>query len=75
MNTDTLTPQQKLDYAEAWRVLKLAEDLWEQRRKARGQEVLRDAQSLMFKMPREFTDADFEQQYERLYNQLYRGYA
>ena len=75
MNTDLLTPTQQHNYDEAWKSLALTERLLEQRRIARGQEVLREAQALMFQMPREFTDADFEQQYERLYNQLYRGYA
>ena len=69
-----LTPDQQLAHDEAWKSLRLARNLFEQRRLARGQEVLREAQASFFQLPRQFTDADFELQYERLYNQLYRGF-
>ena len=69
-----LTPTEEFQWEEAWKSLRLAENMLSQQRRARGQEVLREAQSLMFKMPRWFTDSDFELQYERLYNQLYRGF-
>ena len=69
-----LTPEEEFQWEEAWKSLRLAQSMHEQSRRARGQDVLREAQSLMFKMPRWFTDSDFELQYERLYNQLYRGF-
>ena len=69
-----LTPEEEFQWEEAWKSLRLAESMHDQKRRARGQEVLRDAQEQMFKMPRWFTDSDFELQYERLYNQLYRGF-
>ena len=69
-----LTPDEQFQWDEAWKSLRLAERLNNEKRRARGQEVLREAQALMFKMPRWFTDSDFELQYERLYNQLYRGF-
>ena len=69
-----LTPDEEFQWEEAWKSLRLAESLHDQKRRARGQEVLREAQEQMFKMPRWFTDSDFELQYERLYNLLYRGF-
>ena len=69
-----LTPEEEFQWEEAWKSLRLAEKLNNEKRRARGQDVLREAQALMFKMPRWFTDSDFELQYERLYNQLYRGF-
>ena len=69
-----LTPEENFQWEEAWKSLRLAENMFDQNRRARGQDVLREAQALMFKMPRWFTDSDFEIQYEKLYNQLYRGF-
>ena len=43
-------------------------------RRALGQERLREAIMFFTKLPREFTDADFQQEYDRTYSLLYRGY-
>ena len=69
-----LTPEQEYHKEEAWKSLLLAQKLYDTKRRARGQEVLREAQASFFQLPRGFTDTDFELQYERLYNQLYRGF-
>ena len=43
-------------------------------RRALGQQQLREALMFRTKLPREFTDDKFEQQYNRTYSLLYRGY-
>lgn len=43
-------------------------------RRAKAQETLREAYTYYTKLPRGFTDADFEQQYKQLHSLLYRGY-
>lgn len=68
-----LTPHQEHSLEEAWKSLRLAAALTKNNRRARAQEVLREANDFIFKMPKEFTDEDFRQQYDQLYNQLYRG--
>lgn len=69
-----LTPEQEYQRELAWKALNLAEKMIEQKRRAKGQEVLREAQELMFKLPSGFTDQAFDEQYLRAHNQLYRGY-
>ena len=43
-------------------------------RRALGQDQLREALMFRTKLPREFTDEAFEQEYNRTYSLLYRGY-
>ena len=43
-------------------------------RRALGQQHLREALMFQTKLPREFTDSEFEEQYNRTYSLLYRGY-
>ena len=69
-----LTPLQEHSLEEAWKSLRLAAALTENNRRARAQEVLREAQDSIFKMPKGFTDEDFKQQYNQLYRKLYQGY-
>lgn len=53
--------------------LKKAQVLASQNRKAAAQEFLRNALSASTNLPRWFTDTDFEEQYSKLYKQLYSG--
>lgn len=69
-----LTPDQEHFFDVAWRSLRLAAALTKNNRRARAQEVLREAQFAIFKMPKGFTDEDFRQQYDQLYRKLYQGY-
>jgi hypothetical protein len=43
-------------------------------RRALGQQQLREALMFHTKLPKEFTDEAFEQEYSRTYSLLYRGY-
>ena len=69
-----LTPTQEYELATAREYLLLAEDLEAANRRAKGQEILREAQALFFQLPREFTDEEFTDKYTAIYNKLYRGY-
>jgi len=69
-----LTELQKYTHEEAWASLNLAQILLNQKRWARGQEVLRTALQLFHSLPRGFTDLEFEQQYTQVYIKLYRGF-
>ena len=43
-------------------------------RRALGQQQLRECLLYITKLPKEFTDEDFKQEYDRTYSLLYRGY-
>jgi hypothetical protein len=43
-------------------------------RRALGQQQLRECLLFYTKLPREFTDEAFKQEYDRTYSLLYRGY-
>ena len=43
-------------------------------RRALGQQHLREALMFRTKLPRGFTDKEFDEQYDRTYSLLYRGY-
>ncbi len=43
-------------------------------RRARGQEFLREALLFYTKLPSRYTNEDFSQEYDRVYNLAYRGY-
>jgi len=69
-----LDPREEYFLEEAKKSLSLAQSLFDQRRLARGQEVLREAQAFFYQLPRGFTDPEFEQQYDQIYSKLYRGF-
>lgn len=69
-----LTPKQEYNLLVAREYLSLAEELESAKRRAKGQEMLREAQALFFQLPREFTDEEFSNKYTTLYNKLYRGF-
>lgn len=68
-----LSPAEKywLDYA--YDGLNKARSLHKRNRKAAAQEALRESLQASINLPRWFTDTEFEEQYSKLYKQLYSG--
>ena len=73
--TVELDPIQQYNVETAWKELGRALGIAEQPgRRAKAQEHLREALMWITKTPVEFTDKEFNEQYYKLYNKLYRGY-
>lgn len=66
-----LTPTDEFRLEEAWKSMSLARKLYNQKRRARAQEVLREAIELLSHMPRGFTSTEIDLELDQLHKLLY----
>ena len=69
-----LSPVQQFHLEEARKSLVLAGRLADAGRRARGQDVLRDAQMSYDRLPRWYKDEEYEKQFAQTHSLLYRGF-
>ncbi|NDB65781.1 MAG: hypothetical protein EB168_08960 [Euryarchaeota archaeon] len=68
-----MDPDKAYFLEQAKRGLKRATVLAEQGRRAAAQHALRDAHADYYKLGKDFTDSDFQQEFNQLFDKLYAG--
>ena len=69
-----LSADEQFHYDAAWNAMRIAWDMYRQKRRARAQEFYNDARYHAHKVPARFTDPDLDHNLEKIGSVLSRGY-
>ena len=74
MNYGEMTPQQQYFHEVAWTELRAAHQCMVDKRKARAQHHLQEAQFYLIKIPAEFIEPELQQNIDKIGRIITRGY-